>query len=63
MPRPSLPIPNDVIAIVKGMKAEGIASGSIRCPDGTEITWWQDGPSDPAMTELDKWKAKKNATS
>lgn len=37
MPRPAVPLPKDVIAIAKGLKAEGITSGVIRCADGTEI--------------------------
>ena len=63
MPRPSVPLPKDVIAIAKGLKAEGITSGTIKCADGTEIQWGQGGPDDPSMTELDKWKAKRNAAS
>ncbi len=61
MPRPNLPAPKDVIEIAKGMKAEGIVTGNIRCPDGTEITWGEnskvDGPS-----ALDKWRAEQNAS-
>lgn len=63
MPRPSVPPPKDVIAIARGLKAEGIASGSIKCPDGTEIQWNQGGPDDPAATPLEEWKAKRNAAS
>jgi hypothetical protein len=62
MPRPNLPIPKDVIEIVKGMKAEGIASGAIRCPDGTEITWGGIVPVSE-LSELEKWKANRNAAS
>jgi len=61
MPRPSLPIPKDIIAIVKGMKDEGIASGAIRCPDGTEIAWGQ-ADANTELSELEKWKAKRIAT-
>ena len=63
MPRPSVPIPKDVIAIAKGLKAEGITSGAIKCADGTEIQWGQGGPDNLTLTELDKWKAKRHAAS
>jgi len=63
MPRPAVPLPKDVIAIAKGLKAEGITSGTIKCADGTEIQWGQGGPDDRTMTELDKWKAKRSAAS
>lgn len=63
MPRPAVPLPKDVIAIAKGLKAEGITSGVIRCADGTEIKWGEGQPNDMTMTELDKWKAKRNAAS
>lgn len=61
MGRPQVPSPKDVIAIAKGLKAEGIPTGTIKCPDGTEIQWGLGGPDDPTMTELDKWKKKRNA--
>jgi len=63
MPRPSVPLPKDVIAIAKGLKAEGITTGTIKCSDGTEIQWGNGGPDDQNMTELDRWKAKRNAAS
>ena len=63
MSRPVVPLPKDVIAIAKGLKAAGITSGTIKCADGTEIQWGQGGPDDAGMTELDKWKAKRNAAS
>lgn len=63
MPRPSVPLPKDVIAIAKGLKAEGIPPGTIKCADGTEIRWGPGGPDDPALTELDKWRAKRDAAS
>ncbi len=63
MPRPNVPLPKDVVAIAKGLKAEGINAGVIRCADGTEVQWGQGGPDDLTMTELDKWKAKRNAAS
>lgn len=61
MGRPTIPLPKDVIAIAKGLKAEGITSGAIKCPDGTEIQWGAGGANDQNMTELDKWRAKRNA--
>lgn len=33
MPRPNVPPPKDVIAIAKGLKAEGIAFGAIKCAE------------------------------
>lgn len=63
MPRPAVPLPKDVIAIAKGLKAEGIASGTIKCADGTEIQWGQGGVDDPNLTELEKWRAKRDAAS
>lgn len=63
MPRPAVPCPKDVIEIAKGLKAEGITSGAIKCADGTEIQWGRGGTDGANMTELDKWKAKRNATS
>lgn len=63
MPRPAVPLPKDVIAIAKGLKAEGITSGVIRCADGTEIAWGEGQASDAASTELEKWRAKRNAAS
>lgn len=63
MPRPSIPSPKDVIAIVKGLKAEGIGSGAIRCADGTEISWGQEQSAQMEMTELERWRAKRNAAS
>lgn len=61
MPRPSLPIPKDIIEIAKGMKAEGIVSGSIRCPDGTEIIWGDSAPVGKPSA-LEKWKAGRDAS-
>ncbi|QEW19008.1 hypothetical protein LA6_001187 [Marinibacterium anthonyi] len=61
MARPTVPPPKDVIAIAKGLKAEGITSGAIRCPDGTEIKWGGSQSGEAHMTELEKWKAKRNA--
>lgn len=63
MPRPNVPPPKDVIAIVKGLKAEGINAGVIRCADGTEIQWGETGNSNLRPTEFEKWKAKRNASS
>ena len=59
MPRPNVPLPKDVIAIAAGLKGEGITSGAIRCPDGTEITWGEGVSDDASMTELEKWRKKK----
>lgn len=63
MTRPSVPLPKDVIDIAKGFKAEGITSGTIKCPDGTEIHWGHRGPEDPALSVYEKWKAKRDAAS
>lgn len=62
MPRPSVPLPKDVIAIAKGLRAEGITTGVIRCADGTEIKWGESQPGEQATTELKKWRAKRNAS-
>lgn len=62
MPRPSVPLAKEVVAIAKGLKAEGISVGVIRCADGTEIAWGVGRESDETMTELEKWRAKKNAS-
>lgn len=61
MTRPLVPLPKDVIAIAKGLKAEGITSGLIRCADGTEIKWGEGQGAE--TTELEKWRAKRNAAS
>lgn len=63
MPRPSLRLPNDVIAIAKGLKAEGIKNGMIRCPDGTEVKWGDGNCSEAAATPLQEWRAKRDAAS
>lgn len=63
MPRPSVPLAKDVVAIAKGLRAEGITSGMIKCADGTEIIWGQGEPKDPKISKLDLWKEKRNATS
>lgn len=63
MPRPNVPPPKDVIAIAKGLKAEGINAGVIRCADGTEIQWGEGGTNDATPTALERWKANRHATS
>ncbi len=63
MPRPSVRLPKDVIAIAKGLKAEGIKNGMIRCPDGTEVKWGEGGKGEAVATPLQEWKAKRNETS
>jgi len=63
MPRPNVPPPKDVIAIAKGLKAEGINTAVIRCADGTEIEWGEGGASEATATELEKWKAGRDAAS
>ena len=62
MPRPNVPLAKEVVAIAKGLKAEGIVAGVIRCADGTEIEWGQSNDSEEGMTELEKWRAKKSAS-
>ncbi len=62
MPRPNVPHPKDVIAIAKGLLAEGITTGKIRCADGTEIHWSQDGSDLSELTPLEKWRGTRNAT-
>jgi hypothetical protein len=52
-----------VIDIAKGLKAEGITTVVIRCADGTEIQWGEGGVGKAAATELEKWKARRDATS
>jgi len=61
MPRPKLPV--DVMEFAKGLKAQGIANGSVKYPDGMKITWGDSDPEPVQMTELDKWKANRNAAS
>jgi len=62
MSRPKLP--KDAIEFAKKMVAEGIASGSVKYPDGMEVTWSKsDIVGKPSMTPLEKWKAKQNAAS
>jgi hypothetical protein len=63
MPRPSVPLAKDIVAIAKGLKNEGICAGMVRCADGTEITWGLDDMKDRHLTELERWKAKRNAAS
>ncbi len=63
MPRPAVPLPKDVIEIAKGLKAEGIASGAIMCADGTGNKWGDYGAKEKPMTELEKWKEKRNEAS
>lgn len=63
MPRPAVPLPKDVVAIAKGLKAEGITNGAIKCADGTEIQWGPGGETDHPMTALEKWQAERDASS
>lgn len=62
MPRPTVPLPKDVVEIARGLKAEGIPSGVIRCADGTEIQWGDVQADAVKPTALEQWKAKKNAS-
>lgn len=53
MPRPNLPLAKDVVAIVAGLKSEGLTSGVIKLPDGTEIIWGQELSRDSESTSDD----------
>lgn len=62
MARPKLP--EDAIEFAKKLAAEGIASGSVKYPDGMEVTWSKTGVvSNAPVTPLEEWKAKRNAAS
>lgn len=61
MPRPK--VPSDVIEFAKSLKAEGIPKGSVKYPDGLEVSWGEGNSDDEAVTPLKKWQAGCNATS
>jgi len=62
MPRPKLP--SDAIRFAKEMVDEGILSGSVRHPDGMEVSWCKsDVSSAKVKTPLKAWQAKRDASS
>ena len=62
MGRPKLP--SEAIEFAKKMVDEGILSGSVKYPDGMEVSWSNGGVSStPGKTPYEEWKEKRDAAS